>query len=86
MKIKLDNNKKQMLKSYLRAVAASAVVLVLALVTDIRPELAVLLGAVLAPLAKWFDPTETDFGIIAQKSMEDIKKVAKRSPRKKKTE
>jgi hypothetical protein len=86
MKIKLDNNKKQMLKSYLRAVAASSVVLVLALVTDIRPELAVLLGAVLAPLAKWFDPTETDFGIIAQKSMEDIKKVAKRSPRKKKTE
>ena len=86
MKIKLDNNKKQMLKSYLRAVAASAVVLVLALVADIRPELAVLLGAVLAPLAKWFDPSETDFGIIAQKSIEDIKKVAKRSPRKKKTE
>lgn len=86
MKIKLDNNKKQMLKSYIRAVAASAVVLVLALVADIRPELAVLLGAVLAPLAKWFDPSETDFGIIAQKSMEDIKKVAKRSPRKKKTE
>lgn len=75
-----------MLKSYIRAVAASAVVLVLALVADIRPELAVLLGAVLAPLAKWFDPSETDFGIIAQKSMEDIKKVAKRSPRKKKTE
>jgi hypothetical protein len=86
MKIKLDDNKKQMLKSYLRAVAASAVVLVLALVADIRPELAVLLGAVLAPLAKWFDPTETDFGIIAQKSMEDIKKVTKRSSRKKKTE
>ena len=86
MKIKLDNNKKQMLKSYVRAVAASAVVLVLALVADIRPELAVLLGAVLAPLAKWFDPSETDFGIIAQKSMEDIKKVAKRSSRKKKTE
>ena len=86
MKIKLDNNKKQMLKSYIRAVAASAVVLVLALVADIRPELAVLLGAVLAPLAKWFDPSETDFGIIAQKSIEDIKKVAKRSPRKKKTE
>lgn len=85
MKIKLDDNKKQMLKSYLRAVAASAVVLVLAMVGDIRPELAVLLGAVLAPLAKWFDPTETDFGIIAQKSMEDIKKVTKRSSRKKKT-
>jgi len=86
MKIKLDDNKKQMLKSYLRAVAASAVVLLLALVADIRPELAVLLGAVLAPLAKWFDPAETDFGVIAQKSVEDIKKVNKRSPRKKKTE
>ena len=86
MKIKLDDNKKRMLKSYLRAVAASAVVLILAMVGDIRPELAVLLGAVLAPLAKWFDPTETDFGVIAQKSMEDIKKVTKRSSRKKKTE
>lgn len=86
MQIKLDEAKKKMLKSYLRAVAASAVVLILAIVGDVRPELAVLLGAILAPLAKWFDPTETDFGVIAQKSMEDIKKVAKRSPRKKKTE
>jgi hypothetical protein len=86
MKIKINEEKKKMIKSYLRAVAASAVVLILAIVGDIRPELAVLLGAVLAPLAKWFDPSETDFGIIAQKSMEDIKKVAKRSSRKKKTE
>jgi hypothetical protein len=86
MKIKINEEKKKMIKSYLRAVAASAIVLILAIVGDIRPELAVLLGAVLAPLAKWFDPSETDFGIIAQKSMEDIKKVTKRSSRKKKTE
>jgi hypothetical protein len=69
---------KKMLKSYLRAVIASAFVLLLALVGDVRPELAVLLGAVLAPAAKYIDPTETDFGVIAEKSLKEIKKVAKK--------
>ena len=83
MKIKFDETKKKMLKSYLRAVLASAFVLALALVADIRPELAVLGGALLAPVAKWIDPSETDFGIIADKSMAEIKKLAAKS---KKTE
>lgn len=71
-----------MLKSYLRAVLASAVVLVLALIADIRPELAVLVGAAISPLAKYLDPAETDFGIIAEKSMKEIKKVATKTTNK----
>lgn len=79
MKIKLDAAKKQMLKSYARAVIASAFVLILALVADVRPEIAVLLGAALAPVAKYIDPTETDFGIIAEKSMAELKKTKKKA-------
>lgn len=79
MKIKIDETKKKMLKSYLRAVIASAFVLVLALVADVKPEIAVLLGAALAPVAKYIDPTETDFGIIAEKSMAQLKKTKKKA-------
>jgi len=79
MKIKIDATKKKMIKSYLRAVIASAFVLLLALVADIRPELAILLGAALAPVAKYIDPSETDFGIIADKSLTEIKKISKKT-------
>jgi len=79
MKIKIDETKKKMLKSYLRAVIASAFVLVLALVADVKPEIAVLLGALLAPGAKYIDPSETDFGIIAEKSMAQLKKTKKKA-------
>ena len=79
MKIKIDETKKKMLKSYLRAVIASAFVLVLALVADIKPEIAVLLGAALSPIAKYMDPSETDFGIIAEKSMAQLKKTKKKA-------
>lgn len=77
MKLKLKDSQKAMFKSYLRAVVASAVVLGLALIADIRPELAVLVGAAISPLAKYIDPTETDFGIIAEKSMKQLKKAKK---------
>jgi hypothetical protein len=79
MKIKIDETKKKMLKSYLRAVIASAFVLILALVADVKPEIAVLLGALLAPVAKYIDPSETDFGIIAEKSMAQLKKTKKKA-------
>jgi hypothetical protein len=78
MKIKINDSKKKMLKSYLRAVVASAFVLALALVGDIRPELAILVGAAISPLAKYIDPTETDFGVIAEKSLKEIKKTTKK--------
>ncbi len=79
MKFQLKESQKAMLKSYLRAVIASAFVLILALVADVRPELAVLVGAALAPVAKYIDPAETDFGIIAEKSMAKLKKAKKKA-------
>ena len=50
-------------KSYLRAVAASAVTMGLALLMDMQPEYAVLIAGVTAPLAKWADKTETEYGL-----------------------
>jgi hypothetical protein len=62
---KLGINKKEqaMIKSYLRAVFASAVTMGIALLTDMKPEYAVLIGAIAAPLAKWADKTEKEYGV-----------------------
>jgi hypothetical protein len=49
-------------KSYARAVAASAVTMGLALAADMAPEYAILIGSVAAPLVKWADKTEKEFG------------------------
>ena len=49
-------------KSYLRAVLASAVTMGIALLTDMAPEYAVLIGGLTAPAVKWADRTEEDFG------------------------
>lgn len=49
-------------KSYLRAVFASAVTMGIALLTNLRPEYAVLIGAIAAPIAKWADKTEKEYG------------------------
>ena len=58
-------NKKQTaaLKSYLRALLASAIVMGIALLTDMAPQYAVLIGALAAPLAKWADKNEAEFGL-----------------------
>ena len=67
--MKLTNKHKAAIKSYLRAVAASGITVLLAIVADIRPELAILAGALIAPLAKAIDPssgTETDYGVNAK--------------------
>ena len=50
--MKLSKKHKAAIKSYLRAVAASGITVALAIVADIRPELAVLAGALVAPIAK----------------------------------
>lgn len=50
-------------KSYLRAVIASAVTMGIALVTDLAPEYAVLIGGITAPLIKWADRAEQEFGL-----------------------
>ena len=67
--MKLTNKHKAAIKSYLRAVAASGITDALAIVADIRPEFAVLLGALIAPLAKAIDPSsgkEADYGVNAK--------------------
>ena len=67
--MKLSNKHKAAIKSYLRAVAASGITVALAIVADIRPELAILAGAIIAPVIKALDPNsgyEADYGINAK--------------------
>jgi hypothetical protein len=67
--MKLSKKHKAVIKSYLRAVAASAITTALAIVVDIHPAYATLLGALVAPLAKAIDPTsgaEHDYGVNAK--------------------
>ena len=50
-------------KSYLRAVLASAVTMGIALLTDMAPEYAILIGGLTAPAVKWADKAEQEFGL-----------------------
>jgi len=50
-------------KSYLRAVLASAATMGIALLTDIAPEYAILIGGLTAPIVKWADKAEAEFGL-----------------------
>jgi len=61
--MKLDKKKKEIIKSYLRSVAVATVTTALALVADVRPELAILAGAVVAPLLRYLDPQDQKFGV-----------------------
>ena len=63
MKFKLSEKHKKAIKSYLHAVTASAVVMGVALLTEIAPHYAVLIGAVAAPAIKWADKHDKDFGL-----------------------
>ena len=56
--MKITKNTKNAIKSYLKAVAISAITLGLALVADIRPEYAVLASALVAPVVTYLDPTD----------------------------
>lgn len=50
-------------KSYLRAVLASGVTMGVAFATDMAPEYAILIGGLTAPLVKWADRAEQEFGL-----------------------
>ena len=50
-------------KSYLRAVLASAVTMGIALLTDMAPEYAILIGGLTAPAVKWADRAEQEYGL-----------------------
>ena len=60
--MKLTVKQKAIVKSYLRSLAAATVTTVLALVADIRPELSILAGALVAPLIRYFDGQDKAFG------------------------
>lgn len=49
--------------SYLRSVGVATVTVLLALVADMKPEYAVLLGSIAAPIFKLIDPTYKAYGI-----------------------
>jgi hypothetical protein len=67
MKLKISKKHKAVLKSYIRAVAGAAVAMGIALLTDLAPQYAVLLGAIAAPAIKWADKTEEEFGMVLDK-------------------
>ena len=67
--MKLTKKHKAAIKSYLRAIAASGITVALAIVGDIKPEYAILLGSLIAPPIKAIDPTsgkEADYGLDAK--------------------
>jgi hypothetical protein len=67
MKLKITKKQKAVIKSYIRAVAGAAVAMGIALLTDLAPQYAVLVGAVAAPAIKWADKTEEEFGLVLDK-------------------
>jgi hypothetical protein len=67
MKLKISAQKKAAIKSYLRAVLASAVSYALANIANLEPQLAILVGAFAGPLVKWADNTEKEFGKYSKK-------------------
>jgi hypothetical protein len=62
MKKFLTPKAKKVIVDYLLAVAASAVTMGVALVMDMKPEYAVLVGAIAAPATKWASKHSKDYG------------------------
>ena len=60
--MKLSAKQKAIVKSYARSVAAATVTTGLALIADVRPELSILAGALVAPLIRYFDGEDQAFG------------------------
>lgn len=67
--MKITKKQKAVAKSYIRAVLGAAVAMGIALLTDLAPQYAVLLGALAAPAIKWADKTELEFGRILDKEI-----------------
>ena len=61
--MKLTKKQEAAIKSYLRAILASAIVMRIAMLSDLAPQYAVLIGALAAPLAKWADKNDSDYGL-----------------------
>ncbi len=61
-KFKISDKTKKMVTDYLLAVAAAAVTMGVALITDMAPHYAVLIGALAAPATKWASKHSKDYG------------------------
>lgn len=60
--MKINPKHKKLVIDYLLAVAASAVTMGVALLMNLKPEYAVLIGAVTAPATKWASKHSKDYG------------------------
>jgi hypothetical protein len=63
MKLRLTIKQKKAFKDYGLAVLASAVTMGVALLTDMAPQYAVVIGALAAPLTKWASKNSKDYGV-----------------------
>lgn len=61
--MKLNPKLKKAVIDYLLAVAASAITIGVALVTEMEPHYAVLIGALAAPATKWASKHSHDYGV-----------------------
>lgn len=61
--MKLNAKQKRALKDYGLAVLASAVTMGVALLTDMAPQYAIVIGALAAPATKWASKNSKDYGI-----------------------
>jgi hypothetical protein len=61
--IKISSKQKKALKDYGLAVIASAVTMGVALLSDVSPQYAVLIGAIAAPAMKWASKNSKDYGV-----------------------
>lgn len=67
MNLKLDKKTKKALADYVLAIAAAAVTMGIALLTDMAPQYAVVIGALAAPLVKWANKHSKDYGLGSDK-------------------
>ena len=61
--MKLNTKQKKAFKDYGLAVLASAVTMGVALLTDMAPQYAIIIGALAAPATKWASKNSKDYGV-----------------------
>jgi hypothetical protein len=61
--MKISKKQREILKSYLRSLAVASITTLLALVADVKPELSIIAGALVAPALRYFDKQDKAFGI-----------------------
>jgi len=62
VKLNITAKQKKMVVDYALAVAAAAVTMGVSLLMDLKPEYAVIIGAVTAPAIKWASKHSKDYG------------------------